>query len=93
MSTVTKDHVQQRARMELLRSLRSWCSGLSVVFIALAIMSLANTAGSPKTWASSFHALAAGGAFVHHGVWLAAAGGLLLFIALLVSFLLRKMER
>jgi hypothetical protein len=91
MSTVTKDHVQQRARMELLRSLRSWCSGLSVVFIALAIMSLANTVGSPKTWTSSFNALAASGAFVQYGFWFAVVGGLLLFVALLTSLFLRRM--
>ena len=93
MSTATKEPARQHARMDLLRGLRSWCSGLSVVFLALALMSLANTAGSPKTWASSFNALAASGAFVQYGGWLAALGGLFLFIALLVSYLLRRMER
>lgn len=93
MSTATKDPALGQARMNLLRGLKSWCSGLSVVFLALALMSLVNTAGSPKTWTSSFHALAASGAFVQYGVWLAAVGGLLLFIALLVSLLLRRMGR
>lgn len=93
MSTVTKDPVQQRARMALLRGLKSWCSGLSVVFLAMAFMSLANTVGSPKTWTSSFHALAASGAFVQYGVWLGAVGSLLLVIALLVSLFLRRIER
>lgn len=91
MSTVTKEPDQQRARMALLRGLRSWCSGLSVVFLALAIMSLANTVGNPKTWTSSFNALAAGGAFVQDGFWLAVVGGLLLFVALLTSLFLRRM--
>jgi hypothetical protein len=93
MSTATKDHVREHARTALLRGLKSWCSGLSIVCFALAFMSLANTAGNPKTWASSFNALAASGAFVQYGVWLAAVGGLFLFIALLVSFLLRRTER
>lgn len=93
MSTATKPHVKEQARMTLLHSLRSWCIALSIVFLALAIMSLRNTAGNPKTWASSFHALAASGAFVQYGVWLAAVGGLLLLIALLVSLLLRRIER
>lgn len=93
MSTATKDPVQQRARMALLRSLRSWCSGLSVVFLALAIMSLANTVGNPKTWTSSFNALAASGAFVQYGAWFAVVGALFLVIALLVSLFLRRIER
>jgi len=79
--------------MDLLRGLRSWCSGLSVVFLALAFVTLANTVGSPKTWMSSFSALAASGAFVQYGGWLAAVGGLFLFIAVLISFFLRRMER
>ena len=93
MSTARRDPARQHARMDLLRGLRSWCSGLSVVFLALALMSLANTVSNPKTWTSSFRALAASGAFVQYGGWLAAVGGLFLFIALLVSYLLRRMER
>lgn len=93
MSTATNDPITHHARKHLLRGLRSWCSGLSVVFLALAIMSLANTVGSPKTWMSSFHALAATGTFVRYGVWLAAVGGLCLLIALLVSLFLRRIER
>lgn len=93
MTTGTKDHVREHARMALLRGLRSWCSALGIVFIALAIMSLQNTVGNPKTWTSSFNALAASGAFVHYGVWFAAAGGLFLFIALLFSLFLRRIER
>lgn len=93
MSTTTKQHVKEQARMTLLRSLRSWCIALTIVFLALAITSLSNTAANPETWASSFHALAASGAFVQYGVWLAAVGGLFLLIALLVSLLLRRMGR
>ena len=93
MSTARRDPARPHARMDLLRGLRNWCSGLSVVFLALALMTLANSAGSPKTWTSSFHALAASGAFVQYGGWLAAVGGLFLFIALLVSYVLRRMER
>ena len=79
--------------MALLRSLRGWCIALSIVFLALAIMSLTNTVGNPKTWASSFNTLAASGAFVQYGAWLAAVGGLSLFIALVISLLLRRTER
>jgi hypothetical protein len=93
MSTTTKDHVRAQARLTLLHSLRSWCIALSIVFLGLAVMSLSNTAANPKTWASSFHALAASGAFVQYGVWLGAVGSLLLVIALLVSLLLRRMGR
>lgn len=93
MSTVTNDHVREHARMALLRSLRGWCIALSIVLLALAIMSLRNTIGNPKTWASSFNALAASGAFVQYGAWLAAVGGLFLFIALVISLLLRRTER
>lgn len=93
MSTVTKDTARWLARMALLRSLRSWCIALSIVFLALAVMSLRNTAGNPKTWTSSFHALSASGAFVQYGVWLGAVGSLLLVIALLVSLFLRRIER
>lgn len=93
MSTTTKDPVRRQVGRGLLHSLRSWCIALSIVFLALAITSLSNTAANPKTWASSFHALAASGAFVQYGVWLAAVGGLFLLIALLVSLLLRRMGR
>lgn len=61
--------------------------------LALALMTLRNTVGNPKTWASAFNALAASGAFVQYAGWLAAVGSLLLLIALLVTLYLGRLER
>ncbi|MDO9029912.1 MAG: hypothetical protein U1D69_08560 [Polynucleobacter sp.] len=93
MPTPSHDHFSPHVRMELLRGLRTWCTGLGVVVLALALMALTNTVSNPKTWTSAFNALAASGAFVQYAGWLAAVGGLFLLIALLVTFYLERLER
>jgi hypothetical protein len=93
MPTPTQDHLGLHVRMELLRGLRNWCIGLGVFILALAFMALRNTVGNPETWASAFNALAASGAFVQYAGCLAAVGGFLLLIALLVALYLGRIER
>ncbi|UCU94508.1 hypothetical protein [Hydrogenophaga taeniospiralis] len=93
MPTPSHDHFSPHVRMELLRGLQTWCTGLGVVVLALALMALTNTLSNPKTWTSAFNALAASGAFVQYAGWLAAVGGLFLLIALLVTFYLERLER
>ncbi len=91
MPTPSQNHLRLHSRMELLRGIRNWCVGLGVVVLALAVMALRNTVSNPETWASAFNALASSGAFVQYGGWLAAIGGLLLLIALLVTFYLGRL--
>lgn len=73
------------ARVEFLRTLRNWCTGLAVVALALALMTVRNTVGNPKTWSSAFDALGASGAFIQYAGWLAGIGALFLLIAVLLA--------
>jgi len=85
--------VDRLAAIERLRIVRNWCAGVGVALLLLALMLLSNTVGNPKTWSSAFHALAASGAFVVYGSWLAIAGGLVLAVALLVAFYVSRVDR
>ena len=93
MSASSHDQLSCLARVDLLRSLRNWCTGLGVVVLALALMAVRNTVGNPETWASAFDALAASGAFVQYAGWFAAVGVLFLLVALLIAFYLQRIER
>ena len=93
MSASSHDQLSRLARVDLLRSLRNWFTGLGVVVLALALMVVRNTVGNPETWTSAFDALAASGAFVQYAGWLAAIGVLFLLVALLIALYLRRIER
>ena len=93
MASSSRKQTTRIGQAEFLRTLRDWCAGLGVVALALGVMAFRNTVGNPETWTSFFTGLAAGGAFVQHGVWLAAIGALFVVAALGVEIRLRSLGR
>lgn len=86
------DQSNRLERLDLLRAIRNWSAALGIVAIALAVMTVRNTAANPETWASAFNALAASGAFTHYAGWFAGFGLLLLIFAFLLALYVGKAE-
>ena len=56
------DELDQLSRRERLGAVRNWCFGLGLTACITAISLFGGaTVGNPKTWASTYHALAAAG--------------------------------
>ena len=84
---------QNTPRIEFLHTVRDWCLGLGICFLALALMSISNTVTNPDTWSSAYNALAASGLFAHYAGWLFPVGTAFLLIAFLVAVCLKYIDR
>jgi hypothetical protein len=82
--------LDQLQREETLRAWRTWCFVGGLVAYLIAVTTVWTTAGSPKTWASTYHALASAGALTWLVLPLAALGTALLAAALVATFFLEK---
>ena len=75
---------------ERLRIWRNWSCLAALVSYALAVTTVWNTVGNPKTWASAYHALAAAGGLAWLSIPLLVVGAVFLVVALVLTVLLQR---